>query len=63
MSHDSVAVFDEAPLVTEAYLHSLLDYLTDRDQILCDRGDMQYVLEVGLLAVVAKWNVPDMLTD
>ena len=61
VSYDSVAVFNEAPLVVEAYLHSLLDNLTYRDQILCDRGNVQYVLEVGLLAVVAKWNVPDML--
>ena len=44
VSYDSVAVFNEAPLVVEAYLHSLLDNLTYRDQILCDRGVMQYVL-------------------
>jgi hypothetical protein len=29
VSYDSVVFFDEAPLIVEAYLHSLLDYLTD----------------------------------
>ena len=29
VSYDSVAFFDEAPLIIESYLHSLLDYLTD----------------------------------
>ena len=29
VSYDSVAFFDEAPLIIESYMHSLLDYLTD----------------------------------
>ena len=29
VSYDSVTFFDEAPLIVESYLHSLLDYLTD----------------------------------
>ena len=29
VSYDSVTFFDEAPLIIESYLHSLLDYLTD----------------------------------
>ena len=29
VSYDSVAFFDEAPLIIKSYLHSLLDYLTD----------------------------------
>ena len=29
VSYDSVAFLDEAPLIVEAYLHSLLDYLTN----------------------------------
>ena len=29
VSYDSAVFFDEAPLIVEAYLHSLLDYLTD----------------------------------
>ena len=40
VSYDSVVFFDEAPLIVESYLHSLLDYLTDRDQILGDGGDV-----------------------
>ena len=31
MSYDAVAFFDEAPLIIKSYLHSLLDYLNDRD--------------------------------
>ena len=29
VSYDSVAFFNEAPLIIKSYLHSLLDYLTD----------------------------------
>ena len=29
VSYDSVSFFDEASLIIESYLHSLLDYLTD----------------------------------
>ena len=40
VSYDLVAFFNEAPLIVESYLHSLLDYLTDRDQVLGDGGNM-----------------------
>ena len=29
VSYDSVTFFDEAPVIVESYLHSLLDYLND----------------------------------
>ena len=61
MSYDLVTFFDEAPLIVEAYLHSLFNDMTDGDQIFGDSGDMQYVLEVGLVAIIAEWDVPDML--
>ena len=61
MSYDLIASFDDAPLIVESYLHPLFDYLTNRYQIFGDSGDMQYVLEVGLVAIVAEWDVPDML--
>ena len=56
-----VASFDEAPLIVESYLHSLFDNLTDRDQVFGDSGDMQYIFEVSLMAIVSEWDVPDML--
>ena len=40
VSYDSVVFFDEAPLIVESYLHALLDYLPDRDQVLGDGGNM-----------------------
>ena len=52
--YDSVAFFDEAPLIVESYMHSLFDDLTDRDQIFGDSGNMQYVFEVGWLDFVAE---------
>ena len=61
VSYNLVASFDEAYLIVEPYLHSLFDNLTDRDQIFGNSGDMQYVFEVGLVAIVAEWDVPDML--
>ena len=61
MGYDLVASFHKARLIVESYLHSLFDNLTDRDQIFGDSGDMQYVLEVGLVAFVAEWDVPDIL--
>ena len=61
VSYVSVAFFNEAPLIVESYRHALLDYLTDRDQVLGDGGNVQYVFEVSLVAIVAKWDVPDML--
>ena len=48
-----IASFDEAPIIVESYLHSLFDSLIDRDQVFCDSGDMQYILEVGLVAIVS----------
>ena len=61
VNYDLIASFDEAPIIVESYLHSLFDNMTDRDQVFCDSGDMQYVLEVGLVAIVSEWDVPDML--
>ena len=37
VSYYSIAFFDEAPLIVESYL---LDYLTDRDQVLGDGGNV-----------------------
>ena len=61
VSYDSVTFFDEALLIVESYLHSMFDDLIDRDQIFGDGGDVQYVLEVGLVAIVTEWDVPDIL--
>ena len=61
MRYDLITSFDEAPLIVESYLHPLFNNLTDQDQIFGDSEDMQYVLEVGLVAFVAKWDIPDML--
>ena len=61
VSYDLIASFDEAPLIVELYLHSLFDNLTDRDQVFGDSGDMQYIFEVSLMAIVSEWDVPDML--
>ena len=61
MSYDLITSFDEAPIIVESYLHSLFNNLTDRDQVFGDGGDMQYVLEVGLVVFVAEWDVPNML--
>ena len=60
VSYDLIASFDEAPIIVESYLHSLFDNLTDRDQVFCYGRDMQYVLQVGLFAIVSEWDVPDM---
>ena len=61
MSYELITSFDEAYLIVESYLHPLFDNLTYRDQIFSDSGDMQYVLDVDLVAFVAEWDVPDML--
>ena len=61
MSYDLIALFDEAPIMIEACLHSLFNNLADRDQVFRNRGDMQHILEVGLFAVVSEWDIPDML--
>ena len=61
MNYELISSFDEAPIIVESYLHSLFDKLADRDQVFCDGRDMQYVLEVGLFAIVSEWDVPDML--
>ena len=61
VSYDLIASFDEAPIIVESYLHSLFDKLADRDQVFCDGTDMQYVLEVGLFAIVSEWDDPDTL--
>ena len=52
--YDLIASLDEAPIIVKSYLHSLFDNLTDRDNVFCDGRDMQYILEVGLVAFVVE---------
>mgnify|MGYP000205663853 CR=1 FL=1 len=61
VNYDSVTFFNETPLIIESYLHSLINDLTDGDQIFGDIGDMQCVFEIGLVAIIAEWDIPDVL--
>ena len=57
---DSAFFFDEAPFLVESNLHALLNHLADRDQILCDGGNMQDICNVCLLTSFAEWNIADV---
>ena len=54
-------ILDEATFLVESYLHSLLDNLANRDQILCDCRDMQYILQVALVVVIVKGHISNVL--
>ena len=47
--------------IVEPNLHALFHNLADRDQILRCCWNMQDVLDVGLIAVFAEWDITDIL--
>ena len=57
---DSAFFFDKAPFLVESNLHALLNHLADRDQILCDGGNMQYIFNVCLLTSFAERDIADV---
>ena len=60
-AHEDLAFFcNEAPFLVESNLHALLNHLSDRDQILCDGGNMQDIFNVCLLTSFTKWNIVDV---
>ena len=58
---DSAFFFDEAPVLVESDLHSLLNHLADRDQIFRDSGYMQEIFNECLLTSFAERNIADVL--
>ena len=61
--HDSAFLYNEveASYVIEANLHALVHDIADEDQILLYCWKMQDVLDVGLIALFAEWDITDML--
>ena len=57
---DSALFFDDAPVLVESDLHSLLNHLAERDQIFRDSGNMQDIFNVCLLISFAKRNIADV---
>ena len=54
----AILFYETTPLV-EADLHTLLHDLVDRDQILCNRGNVQDILNVVVVAL-AERDIADM---
>ena len=57
---DSVLFFDEAPVLVESDLHSLLNHLADRDQNFRDSGNMHVIFNVCLLTSFAEQDIADV---
>ena len=61
MNDKLALILDEATLLIESYLHSLLVNFANGDQILCDCRDMQYVLDVALVVMIVKGRISNVL--
>ena len=57
---DSALFFDEAPILVESNLHSLLNHLADRDKKFRDSGNMQDIFNVCFLTSFAERNIADV---
>ena len=60
-SNESAILLNKASSLIELDLHALFHDLTDRDQILCYGRNMQIFFDVGLFAILLKWDIANML--
>ena len=61
MSNKLALAIDEATCLVDLYLYSFLDNLANRDKILCDHWDMQYVLDIPLVIMLTKCHISNVL--
>ena len=53
--------FNESSSIIEANLHALFHNLADRDKIFCYCWNMQDIVDVGLIALFAEWDITNIL--
>ena len=59
-TYESAFLFNEEAFMIELALHALFNDMDDQDQILRYSWNMQDVLDVGWVALLAVWDINDM---